>query len=83
MGDRDAHNEAFGEVQNVVPAGRCEMMLEDLFGYGMRVDVGPFLAALERQPEFPRACLARGDQPVLQGRKVSRLFAPVIRDIAC
>lgn len=83
VGDGDARNETFGEVQSVVPSGRRDMMLEDVFGYGMRAGVGRLLGALERHktpmtymmcaraversPEFARACLARGDEPALHG----------------
>ena len=83
VGDGDARNEQFGEVQSIVPPGRRDLTLEEVFGYGMRAGLPRFLAAferhrakatimmcgraVERSPEFARACVAAGHEPALHG----------------
>lgn len=83
VGDGDSRNEQFGEVQSIVPAGRRDFTLEEVFGYGMRAGLPRFLSALdrhrakatmmfcgravERSPEFARACVAAGHEPALHG----------------
>lgn len=83
IGDGDAKNEVFGEVQSIVPAGRRDLTLEEVFGYGMRAGLPRFLDALarhntpatfmmcgraaERSPEFARACIEAGHEAALHG----------------
>jgi peptidoglycan/xylan/chitin deacetylase (PgdA/CDA1 family) len=83
VGDGDPRNEQFGEVQSIVPPGRRDLTLEEVFGYGMRAGLPRFLSAferhrtkttlmmcgraVERSPEFARACVAAGHEPALHG----------------
>jgi len=83
VGDGDPRNEQFGEVQSIVPQGRRDLTLEEVFGYGLRAGLPRFLAALdrhralatfmmcgravERSPEFARACVAPGHEAALHG----------------
>lgn len=79
----DAHAERIGEVVSVVPAGRRDLGMEELFAYGLRAGLQRFLDALdrfrfpatflmcgravERTPELARACVARGHEPAVHG----------------
>ncbi len=44
----DAENERIGEVVSVVPPGRRDIGMEQIFGYGLRVGLGRFLDAFDR-----------------------------------
>jgi peptidoglycan/xylan/chitin deacetylase (PgdA/CDA1 family) len=79
----DATNERFGEVSSVVPAGRRDLGMEELFAYGLRAGLPRFLdgldrhrtpatflfcgRAVERTPEFARAIVERGHEPLAHG----------------
>lgn len=79
----DPHNEKIGEVVSVVSAGRRDLGMEELFAYGLRSGLPRFLDALdrfdipatflmcgravERTPEFARACVERGHEAAVHG----------------
>lgn len=79
----DPANERFGEVTSVVPPGKRDLGMEELFAYGMRAGLARFLDALdrygfpatflmcgravERTPVLARACIDRGHEPVVHG----------------
>ena len=83
VGDGDSRNETFGEVASIVPPGRRDLPLEEVFAYGMRAGLPRFLDALdrhhvpatfmmcgravERSPEFAHAAIARGHEPAVHG----------------
>lgn len=79
----DPQNEKFGEVTSVVPPGRRDLGMEELFAYGLRAGLPRFLDALdrfrfpatflmcglavERTPDLARACIERGHEPAVHG----------------
>ncbi|MBC7600694.1 MAG: polysaccharide deacetylase family protein [Polaromonas sp.] len=79
----DAASERFGEVASVVPPGRRDLGMEELFAYGLRAGLPRFLdglerhrtpatflfcgRAVERTPEFARAIVERGHEPMVHG----------------
>ncbi|MGE0241782.1 MAG: polysaccharide deacetylase family protein [Parvibaculaceae bacterium] len=79
----DPANERFGEVTSVVPPGRRDLGMEELFAYGTRAGLPRFLDALdrfgfpatflmcgravERTPALARACIDRGHEPAVHG----------------
>lgn len=79
----DPRNESIGEVQSVVEPGRRDIGMEELFAYGMRAGLPRVLRALdrhrlpvtfmmcgravERTPDFARACIERGHEPAVHG----------------
>jgi peptidoglycan/xylan/chitin deacetylase (PgdA/CDA1 family) len=83
VGDGDPKNEVFGEVQSIVPPGKRDLTLEEVFGYGMRAALPRFLRAfekrkiattfmmcgraVERLPEFAKASIDAGHEAALHG----------------
>jgi len=79
----DPYNEKIGEVTSVVPEGRRDLGMEELFAYGTRAGLPRFLdcldrhgfpatflmcgRAIERTPNLARACIERGHEPVVHG----------------
>lgn len=79
----DASSERFGEVSSVVPPGRRDLGMEELFAYGLRAGLPRFLdglerhqtpatflfcgRAVERTPEFAKAIVERGHEPMVHG----------------
>jgi len=79
----DPANEKIGEVMSVVPAGRRDFGMEELFAYGIRAGLPRFLdgldrfkipatflmcgRAIERTPDMARACIERGNEAAVHG----------------
>ena len=79
----DAINERFGEISSVVPTGCRDLGMEELFAYGLRAGLPRFLdglerhrtpatflfcgRAVERTPEFAKAIVGRGHEPMVHG----------------
>jgi len=83
VGDGDAVNDVFGEVQSIVPPGRRDLPLEETFAYGLRAGLPRMIHALdanaipatfmmcgravERSPDAARAAVAAGHEAAVHG----------------
>jgi peptidoglycan/xylan/chitin deacetylase (PgdA/CDA1 family) len=83
VGDGDATNEPFGEVQSVVPRGVRDLPMEEIFAYGLRAGLPRMLHGLDRyripatfmmcgqavarSPDAARGAIGRGHEPAVHG----------------